>query len=78
MLRARDLDVPWRSVEYCVVDVETTGLDLRRDEVVSFGSVLVRSGRVCVGTRTYLPVRPARAIEVAAIVGARPPSPGPR
>ncbi len=53
-LRGPELDVPWRDVEYVVVDVETTGLDLRRDVVISFGSVLVRSGRLCWGTRTYL------------------------
>jgi DNA polymerase-3 subunit epsilon len=59
--------VPWREVEYCVVDVETTGLDLRRDEVISFGSVLVRSGRVCWGTRLYLPIHPSRPISEAAM-----------
>lgn len=66
-LRTRDLAVPWRQVEYCVVDVETTGLDLRRDEVISFGSVLVRAGRLCVGTATYLPIRPSRPISVPAM-----------
>jgi DNA polymerase-3 subunit epsilon len=66
-LHSPDLDVPWREVEYCVVDVETTGLDRRRDELISFGSVLVRSGRLCVGTSTYLPIRPSRAISEAAM-----------
>lgn len=66
-LRSPDLDVPWREVEYCVVDVETTGLDRRRDELISFGSVLVRSGRLCVGTSRYLPIRPSRAISETAM-----------
>jgi len=65
--RGPDLDRPWREVEYCVVDVETTGLDLRRDEVISFGSLLVRSGRLCWGTRTYLPIRPSRPISESAM-----------
>jgi DNA polymerase-3 subunit epsilon len=73
-LRSPDLDVPWRDVEYCVVDVETTGLDHRRDELISFGSVLVRSGRLCVGSSTYLPIRPSRAISEKAmrVHGLRP------
>lgn len=66
-VRAPDLDVPWRDVEYCVVDVETTGLDHRRDEMISFGSVLVRSGRLCVGTGTYLAIRPSRPISEKAM-----------
>jgi DNA polymerase III subunit epsilon len=66
-LRSPGLDVPWREVEYCVVDIETTGLDRRRDELISFGSVLVRSGRLCVGTSTYLPIRPSRAISEKAM-----------
>lgn len=66
-LRGPGLDVPWREVEYVVVDVETTGLDLRRDVVVSFGSVLVRAGRLCWGTRTYLPIRPERPISESAM-----------
>ena len=33
-----DLDVGWRDVAYCAIDVETTGLDLRRDSIVSLGS----------------------------------------
>jgi DNA polymerase-3 subunit epsilon len=59
--------VPWRDVEYVVVDLETTGLDLRRDVVISFGSVVVRSGRLCWITRTYLPIRPEREISESAM-----------
>jgi DNA polymerase-3 subunit epsilon len=66
-LRGPALEVPWRDVEYVVVDVETTGLDLRRDVVISFGSVLVRSGRLCWGTRTYLPIRPEQPISESAM-----------
>jgi DNA polymerase-3 subunit epsilon len=62
-----DLDVPWRAVEYCVVDVETTGLDLRRDTMISFGSVLVRSGRLHWNTRQSLEIKPSRAISVEAM-----------
>lgn len=46
----RPEDSPWRSATFCVVDVETTGLDLRRDEIVSIGAVKVREGRVTAET----------------------------
>ena len=58
--RSPALDRPWRDVEYCVVDVEATGLDLRHDELISFGSVAVRSGRLCLET-ARLHRRPTRA-----------------
>lgn len=32
------LDTPWREAEFCVFDFETTGLNLRRDEIVSYGA----------------------------------------
>ena len=62
-----DLDVPWRQVDYCVVDVETTGLDLRHDTLVSFGSVLVRSGRIVLRSRVNIDIRPDRRIGVSAM-----------
>ncbi|MFI5916798.1 PolC-type DNA polymerase III [Dactylosporangium sp. NPDC051541] len=62
-----DPRLPWRAAEFCVVDLETTGLDLRRDEVVSFGAVIVRHGRIPCGETMYRPVRPDRPISVAAM-----------
>lgn len=47
------LDLPWRSGRYCVVDLETTGLDLRRDAIVSFGAVRVDGGRVIASSSIY-------------------------
>ena len=40
---------PWRQARYAVVDLETTGLDPRRDEIVSYASIPVEDGRVMVG-----------------------------
>ena len=67
-VRAPVLDVPWRQAEFCVVDVEATGLDLRRDELISFGSVLIKGGRLHWNTRTYLDVRPKRRISAGASI----------
>ncbi len=55
------LDQPWRSARYCAVDLETTGLDLTRDAIISFGSVGIDGGRVIAGSAIYRLVRgPAR------------------
>lgn len=48
----------WRAVEYASLDFETTGLDPRRDHVVSFGVAPIRDGRVVVGERVYREVLP--------------------
>jgi DNA polymerase-3 subunit epsilon len=49
----------WRRVGFASLDFETTGLDYGRDEIVSFGVVPVRSGRVVVGEAVHQLVRPA-------------------
>ncbi len=58
---------PWREAHYAVVDLETTGLDPQRDEIVSFASIPIEDARVIVGgTRTTI-VRPARMPEAETI-----------
>jgi len=59
-------DVPWRDSRLCVVDIETTGLDLARDEVVSIGVAEVAGGRVT-SSRFYQVVRPERPISEASM-----------
>lgn len=48
----------FRELELLCLDVETTGLDARRDEIVSIGWVVVRDGRVDLSTATAFLVRP--------------------
>jgi DNA polymerase-3 subunit epsilon len=62
-----DLDVPWRRAEFVVLDLETTGLDLRRDEIVSYRAVTVRGGRAIGASAVYGLVRPARPVTRAAV-----------
>jgi DNA polymerase III subunit epsilon len=45
--------MPWRAGRYCALDLETTGLDLRRDAIVSVGAVLIEGGRVIAGSALY-------------------------
>lgn len=49
---------PWRDAEFAALDFETTGLDLARDAVVSFGVVPVCGGRVVVGEGIHQLVAP--------------------
>jgi DNA polymerase-3 subunit epsilon len=65
--RAPDPSTPWRAGRYAVVDLETTGLDPRRDEIVSFASVPIEGGRVIVGGARTAIVRPARMPDAASI-----------
>ena len=36
-------DVPWRQAAFTAIDLETTGLDLRRDHIVSIGLVRIEA-----------------------------------
>lgn len=48
----------WRYVDYCSLDLETTGLDLRRDSILSYGAVTVRDGRIRGSSAVYALARP--------------------
>lgn len=50
----------WRDVDFCALDFETTGLDLRRDAILSYGAVTVRGGRIRGDSATYSLARPGR------------------
>ncbi len=56
------LTAPWRDVGCLVVDLETTGLDLATDSIVSVGLVPVERGRILVGRSVYRLVRPERPV----------------
>ncbi|MGO9196546.1 MAG: PolC-type DNA polymerase III [Acidimicrobiales bacterium] len=53
---------PWRRAHYCVVDLELTGLDSRKDEIISFGAVPIDAGRVVAGNAIYGLCRPTRPL----------------
>lgn len=52
---------PWRFARFVVIDVETTGLDPRSDEVISFAAVPVEDARIVVGEIVRGLVRPTAA-----------------
>lgn len=57
-------DTPWRRAEFCVLDLETTGLSLGRDEIVSYGAAIVAHARIPCGRLVYRQVRPRLPISV--------------
>jgi DNA polymerase-3 subunit epsilon len=50
-----------------VVDLELTGLDPRRDQIISFGAIPIEAGRVQLGRAVSSLVRPTRELDEAAI-----------
>ncbi len=55
-----DLDSSWREMGYCAIDLETTGLELKTDEIISIGAVQIHEGRVNSAENYYQEVRPER------------------
>ncbi len=63
-----DTGLPWRATSFAVVDLETTGLDARRDEIISWSVVPVDEGRIIAGAARYGLARPQRMPDAASIV----------
>lgn len=51
---------PWQAAEFCVIDVETTGLDAATDEMISFAALQVADGRLRLSDARYEHIRPHR------------------
>ena len=58
---------PWREAPWCAVDLELTGLDLDRDEIISFGAIPIEQGVVRVGEAVSGLVRPAGEVSEESI-----------
>ena len=56
-----ELNADWRSIDYSAVDVETTGLALKEDEVISIGVAQIHVGRIITEENFYREVRPYRS-----------------
>lgn len=54
-----DPDTPWREAEWCVIDLELTGLH-RSDEIIAIGAVPIRQGALILGEAMYTLARPGR------------------
>lgn len=60
---------PWDAVAYCALDIETGGLDPRKDPVIAVGMVPVRAGHVQLGEsyRTLVQPEDGRVIDPASV-----------
>lgn len=56
----------WRDVRYVVLDVETSGLDARRDALLAVGLVEIEQARVRLDRRWYSLIRPPAGLLVEA------------
>lgn len=60
--------LPPVAARYAVIDTELTGLDARRDSIVSIGGLRMAAGRIVVADYYYEEVRPASALTATSIV----------
>lgn len=58
---------PAPASEWVAIDCETTGLDVRRDRIVSVGAVRIVGNRLLTSQRLELRVRPDRALAPASV-----------
>jgi DNA polymerase-3 subunit epsilon len=58
---------PWRAASYCAVDLELSGLDAKRHEIISFGAVPIDDGRVQLSAAVQGRVRPLRSMSETSI-----------
>jgi DNA polymerase-3 subunit epsilon len=64
----------WLSARWCVVDLELSGLDPRRNEIVSFGATPIEHGRIQLADAVSGLVRPSEPLSESSILihGIRP------
>jgi DNA polymerase-3 subunit epsilon len=58
---------PWREAGWCAVDLELSGLDPRRHEIISFGAIPIEDGRIRLAGAVSGLVRPSRPLSEASI-----------
>ncbi|MHB8843768.1 MAG: 3'-5' exonuclease [Nitrospirota bacterium] len=63
-----DLALPLDAAHYVVMDTELTGLDARKDSIVSVGAVGMQGGRIQLGETFYEMVSPGTAMRSESVV----------
>ncbi|MCP5416814.1 MAG: 3'-5' exonuclease [Chromatiaceae bacterium] len=61
-------DTDWRQVDYLALDFETTGLDKRKDEILSIGFAPIRGQSIRLSEADHFLARPVSAIPEASAV----------
>jgi len=63
-----DADTPITDVRYVVVDTELTGLDEKKDSIVSIGAVRMAGGNINIGATFSRLVKPGTELSAASVV----------
>jgi DNA polymerase III subunit epsilon len=61
-------ETPWRQARFCALDLELTGLDPRKNDIIAIGAVPIEAGRVVLGAGMYTLVRTTRRSEHGAVL----------
>ena len=59
---------PWREAAWCSVDLEMTGLNPRKDEIIAIGAVPIEGGRIVLGGGMYTLVRTTKRSQYGAVL----------
>ncbi|NTW60237.1 MAG: 3'-5' exonuclease [Nitrospirae bacterium] len=63
-----DLAAPIEAARYVVMDTELTGLDSKKDSIISVGAVVMQGGRIILGEIFYEMVSPETAMRSESVV----------
>jgi DNA polymerase III subunit epsilon len=58
---------PWNAAPWCVVDLELSGLNPQRHEIISFAAIQIEGGRIQLGRSVSGLVRPTRPLSESSI-----------
>ena len=61
-------ETPWREAKWCSLDLELTGLDPRKNDIIAIGAVPIEDGRVVLGEGMYTLVRTTKRSEHGAVL----------
>ncbi len=61
-------ETAWRDAGWCALDLEMTGLDPRREEIIAVGAVPIDDGRIVLGGSLYTLVRTTRRSQHGAVL----------
>ena len=62
------LDLPWKEIDYCSIDLETTGLNLKRDEIISIGLTQIHQGRISSKSNFYQVIKPTGHPSISSVL----------
>lgn len=62
------LDLPWKEIDYCSIDLEATGLNLKRDEIISIGVTQIHLGRIASKSNFYQVIKPTGHPSISSVL----------